>query len=413
MVSKQDFRNVIESLKSRLNTSEHARLSAEADEGVMTKSQLVQRLRDDSRKVTSTSAPTGAEEGVFFGTSLVRDLQSFRFQAALTTQLAPEDRVDSSEATTGMEEAPAPEHASVSGAGTQITKERGAVAAPVAELATEGGEAAIESESERESRLEAVRKAVVTREAALVRAEADAEARLTELAASVAHAEADAARTIKDIIEKIAAVAAAAAAATAAETCQASASLQSTSEETLFLEGAHQHMEEGTDITEHWLCNSPRGGQVRDSSTRSSRSTNSGEGKAAGAAGLTTDRTPEDLKQQPEQRADQEGSQVLLCDCDAWDDSLILLHPPDEEGEAEDDPEADEGDEARVKLFRHWKPLRKRTRQAVGLILRDRLFLHIVAAAVTAVVSIVRSRPIRSSCLQAASPRILEEVFSP
>jgi len=104
---------------------------------------------------------------------------------------------------------------------------------------------------------------------------------------------------------------------------------------------------------------------------------------------------------------------VLLCDCDAWDDSLILFHPPDEEGEAEDDPEADEGDEARVKLFRHWKPLRKRTRQAVGLILRDRLFLHIVAAAVTAVVSIVRSRPIRSSCLQAASPRILEEVFSP
>ena len=119
----------------------------------------------------------------------------------------------------------------------------------------------------------------------------------------------------------------------------------------------------------------------------------------------------------------EEEYDLVLQDLDVWDDSLIIFNPtqPDERRSAEEEKEVEEEEEeqeeekepsTRLPIHhRRWRPS-KRTRQAVGFMLRDRLFIHLIAMAF---VSAVRpGRRLKSSLyLQAASPRILEEVFSP
>lgn len=398
-----DLRGVVESLKSRLNTAERARASVEA-EGMMA-SQLVQRWKNNAPKASQFPGEVVDEK---CSSVLMHRLRTIRFEAALTTQLKAEDETQGGNAlASDLPATSAPQHSPLKVSVSQSALERVEYQKPTTErvnhqhpgdVEVEKAEACMEElaiakaeAAERMEELKRERAAAESRHAdwlaasqrELVEARARAEddvkhirmavdATKEELKASVAHAEAEAALAIQRINEKV-----------ALETSRATS------------RAAREENTRAIEDTDNKLrCESPRVSRpVRDSSSSFLRSSND-----ASSVGVGRENEPEEQKQLQE---------VLLHDFDVWDDSLIMLSPPEPDEERLGAEKNDRGDEDED--VDQSEPS-ERTRQAVRFILRGRLFLHVTAMAI---VSFARPRRKRSSYLQAASPRILKEIFSP
>lgn len=166
----------------------------------------------------------------------------------------------------------------------------------------------------------------------------------------------------------------------------------------------------------------PRKRKVRDSYSSLSRRSSSEEDDGARSAGTSSSNRsePREIRRSwDKQGRQQDEGETMPGTVDMWDDSLVVFNQPGEDSVAQeeiksDQQELDEHPEVPIPKSRHRSKTSRRLENAVSFALRDRLFLQLVAMAVFALVRPGKGRrPGRSKYLQAASPRILREVFAP
>ena len=456
----QDLRGIVESLRGRLSTAQRAGAVLEA-EGVMA-SQLVQRWKNNTK--ASQQVPSDEVNGEELASVLMRQLHSFRLQAALATahvnkpetenqgskhsaeprtrapplqgsvskafalQRADEPRAENEEkevdpsdeaAAVDREKAAAVERLE------ELRRERAAAESKHAEWLAASRRDVDEARAKAEDEVKKIRKA--------------ADAAKEELAASVARAGAHAALAIQNIHDRFDVGKSDPSSPSAAnennvrETDSTEETRVDKKEKEVVVDGMEEEevveekVEEVVDekekekekvkvvkVMEAEESHSPKNTvrEVRDSWSSFPR----------GSSDESSDQS--EMQKGKDERQQRQGDEeheeeyaLVLQDLDVWEDSLIIFNPPQPDGRRsseEEKEEEGEEEEPSTRLpihHRRWRPS-KRTRQAVGFLLRDRLFIHfIVMAFVSAARPGRRSKP--SLYLQAASPRILEEVFSP
>ena len=451
-----DLRGIVESLRSSLNTAK--RVGAALDAEGMMASRLVQRWKDNARK--SSQFPGGHAERA---SVVMRELQSFRLRAALTSMVKPEDAHEERErigphssllkppenpppAPQGSEVSPSfhetvekpiePEQENeqrsqdLAAAKAEVYKEFERAQAEVAQRMEELRREREMTEMKHAEWLAASQRVV---DEARVKAEEEVEkireateTAKEELVASVARAE-EQAELVKPTIEEDKSTTETPEAPRATDKNLEKEAVEETTV-IVALDSTEEKKVEEKDVDkeeEEEEKDSPPKAPLtlRDSVSSFQRRSNDGSSEES----ERSTHEKETMRQYVTTETDlpRGDSEVW-----AWDDSLIIVNPPqlDEECSDKDEEEADEEDGEKVDeegkdneevvevpsmmelRHRRWKPS-KRMIQTVGFILRDRLLLQVIVMGV--VTFAMPGKRKKSAYLQTASPRILVEVFSP